>query len=512
MKTEEKPRVMPNSEQSEGMVIGCMIKRNNGLETGCEALSEEDFYFDQYKVIFRALKSLYQRGKPADEHLVCEELERQGKLEEAGGPEFINNLAMVVGSSAYLEEYIEIVEDKALLRKAIESAKTIYDNGLANPKDVKRFVEESKELFEPIEHGKKKITPIHVQHLINDHLEMLNQNRGKKHLGLCVKTIDEINEKLLGLRGLILLAAAPNVGKTALTIQTGIEVLLTDEDTCLVYLSLEMSKQEILTRMMTYLNGMTYKNYVLGSKKVEKDGNTEISHTAEEVERIKNALNKLSALGGRVQIIDSSITQEISAKSVIKFIKETKNSCGCSRAIVIVDYLQVWPMPKDGHSLSDTEADKWRIGELKKIRSYLNEENQDPIIVISEARKPSKKDEVWGGELADVMGSARGTYTPDVVWLFSQHSIESIVKMWEKMQMPGIYSKEATKEEKGEAIKKFFSDRGIAIMCLKTEKCRDGMERFSIDLFFHYRMNKFTKPDWSMIMIDAMEHHNKAKK
>ena len=127
----------------------------------------------------------------------------------------------------------------------------------------------------------------------------------------------------------------------------------------------------------------------------------------------------LEQIGDRLQIHDLKTLPNLSSETVINYINNLKSSTNCKRVIVIVDYLQVWPIPENKRFSSDLEADKWRIGEIKKIRDAINEFNEDPVIIISEARKPSQGDQVWGGSMADVMGSARGMYSPDVILLLS---------------------------------------------------------------------------------------------
>ena len=264
---------------------------------------------------------------------------------------------------------------------------------------------------------------------IKSHNETMKKYRGKKYLGLCVSTISEFNDKMLGLRKLILLAAAPNVGKTALTIQLAKEVLLKEPDACLVYVSLEMDAEEIFTRMNLYLSGLNFDTYVLGSQQTEGGNEYHNLFSQDELGKIDHAAKVIEKIGDRLQIIDAASCAVFNAETIIKYVERLKSKTGCHRAIVVIDYLQVWPAPP-GTFTSDLEGDKWRIGEIKKIRDALNTVNQDPVIVISEARKPSDSSNAWAGDLADVMGSARGTYTPDAVLLLNPLSVKQLDELW----------------------------------------------------------------------------------
>lgn len=365
---------------------------------------------------------------------------------------------------------------------------------------------------EKISKIKPDILPItKITDRIKSHNETLKKYRGKKHLGLCVKTISEFNDKMLGLRKLILLAAAPNVGKTALTIQLAKEVLLTESDACLVYVSLEMDAEEIFTRMMLYHSGLNFDTYVLGSQQVEGEQEYHNFFSPDELRKIDVAIKEMEKIGDRLQIIDMSSCAGLNAEMIIEYVNKLKIQTNCKRAIVVIDYLQVWPTPPSTRFSSDIEADKWRIGEIKKIRDALNAVNQDPVIVISEARKPSGKEDIWGGDLSDVMGSARGTYTPDAVLLLNPLQEKQLKKYFENNGVPTDIKGYEFEEDKDNNIKGFLANHGIAICNLKMPKARDGMKRFNILLAYHFNKNKFDTVDWQYILGLVMAENNESK-
>src|SRR5690606_19258416 len=101
-----KARIPPNSKDSEMMVIGCMLTSVNAMNIAADDLDESDFYYVEHKLIFQALKAAYRMDKPADVHLISEELKRQGKLEQLGGIGFLTALVQFAGTSAHVEEYV----------------------------------------------------------------------------------------------------------------------------------------------------------------------------------------------------------------------------------------------------------------------------------------------------------------------------------------------------------------------------------------------------------------------
>lgn len=477
MTIETKERVAPHSKESEMMVLGCMLTGLDNLKLASEELDDSDFYFIENKVIFQVLKSAYKQDKPADIHLICEELKRLDKLKTAGGAPYITTLAQYAGTSAYIEEYVEQLKSKALLRAMISIGQEVEKDALDEPDNPTLLIEKLQNSAKILEqrHGKKIPIIDPIEHLERQK-EFLDKHRGKELIGLHTSKIPEFNKNLLGLRGLKLLAAAPNVGKTAFTIQLGIDVLENEKEACLIYISLEMSSLTIFNRMTFHLAEMDFNTFVLGSQGV----NAEISFTEAEFKKIQGAEEKLKSFGERLQIIDSKICPCIDSKMIINFVEALKFKTKCKRAIVIIDYLQVWTTPQN---MAENEADKWRIGEMKKIRDGIQD---DPVIVISEARKPSDSNKGWANDLSDVMGSARGSYTPDVVMFLNTASEEQIKTIFNEKTIKNL----------PENIVDFLAHQGMSICCLKVDKCRDGMKRFKTFLTFHFHKNKFEPIKW----------------
>lgn len=502
MNTTVEPQAAPSSKESEMMVLGCMLTNQSSLKVSSETLDSEDFFYSEHEIIFRSLQNFYRQDKPADIHLVCEDLKRQGKLNEVGGAAYITTLAQYAGTSAYIEEYAAQVKEKSALRRVFLLGEELQKKALESPEDSFYLLEDLEREVRSIKGKKGKNIPIiDTSHRLKQEAAFLEKHRGKKYLGLTVETIKEFNENFLGLRGLMLLAAAPNVGKTALTVQLALEVLSSQEDTCLVYISLEMSEEQIFRRMLLNLSEKSFRTFVFGSQKqsiFDNEGRAAY-FTEGEIEDIECAQKKLLEFGNRLQIIDQSTCPYIDSQTVANYVEALKERTKTSKAIVIIDYLQVWPIPPNTRLSNENEIDKWRIGEMKKIRDAMNKE-EEPVIVISEARKPSGgKEGNWGGEMSDVMGSARGTYTPDVVTLLSQVPSAALKSLWEANNLPKVPSSPESKGEEGASIKNFLSKNGIAICRLDTPKARDGMQKFSTLLEFHFHRNKFKKVNWSAL-------------
>ena len=142
-----KVTIAPSSKESEMMVLGCMLTSVNALNITADLLDDSDFYYAEHRTIFQVLRALYRADKPADVHLVGEELKRQDKLSTVGGVAYVTTLAQYAGTSAYVEEYADIVRNKAILRGMIAVAQEIEREAVNEPDDVYEALDEAQQRF-----------------------------------------------------------------------------------------------------------------------------------------------------------------------------------------------------------------------------------------------------------------------------------------------------------------------------------------------------------------------------
>lgn len=313
---------------------------------------------------------------------------------------------------------------------------------------------------------------------LDDHERQLEQTRGKELLGLPQRRIPRLDEATSGLRGLMLLAAAPNVGKTVLAVQFGLDVVRHNPDAVFLFVSLEMARHEILTRMKQNLGKLDWETLVFGSPGMRGGPNGPWFKDMD-LARYRKANEELRRIGDRIRILDSRNCPDVTVREIVRQVEDMKAKTGATRAFVAVDYLQVFPVPstKARDLRSDLDADKWRISAMKEIRDRTG----DAVLVIAEARKPSPSSgagsrpsttekQTWGGDLADVMGSARGVYTPDIVFLF----------------------KDRRKQNVEDGTVKVEKRYGIARtpVALNIAKGRDGVRKEVLNLVFHWKENR----------------------
>lgn len=315
-----------------------------------------------------------------------------------------------------------------------------------------------------------------------DVLARLEKTRGLDFIGLPTRALPKLDKMTLGLRGLILLAAAPNCGKTVLGIQFGLDIVEHNPDAAFLFVSLEMDRHTIYQRFLSRLSGVDWKTLVLGERRgAIVHGYTQAQHDA-----IKSATKKMAELGPRIRVLDENNFPAPSVEKIVAHVEALKAETGCSRVYVMVDYLQVYPVTSEASKTikSDLDTDQWRIGQMKQLALAIGK--QDPVLVISEARKPSgKEDGGWAGAMSDVMGSARGVYTPDIVILLNPAS-ETELGTLAKATANGGEAKQVGGELRAAGVR-----LGQAATRLRIEKGRDGVERGEIELVFDFRQSRF---------------------
>ncbi len=450
---------------------------------------------------------ILERHKPTDgwtdksrDAAVSEALELYRKESRPETEERLNrcliNPVIEETGSANLAWHLEEIQRKASERRLEEERERLQTAESRSYEELLKVVDENltaghlnagKELLRSevrrlyLEERKLRVEPVRS---LDEELSLLKTRlkkwRGRDFIGLPQGTLPTLDTATSGLRGLILLAAPPNVGKTALGVQLGVDVVEKNPDACFLFLSLEMPRMDIAARILCRWARMDWKTLTYGSCKGRGRGQDAL-FTEEELGRLEEAEETFGRLGKRIRILDEVNFPEPTVTKVLEELEDLKSSTGASRAFLLIDYLQVWPIPTEQAQKlrGSLDADDWKIGQMKTLRDQMSD---DALMVISETRKPKGGEELWGGEMSDVRGSARISYTPDIVFLFQPWSKEQLAKLWDLYARKGQINYEALKK-KMETLR----DEGKSYHKLIIAKGRDGVSKETIDLTFWYR-------------------------
>ena len=291
-----KTKVPPNSKESEMMVLGSMLTNINSLNIAADNLDENDFYYTEHKIIFQALKRAYKNDKPADIHLISEDLKREEKLQEIGGSSYLVSLAQYAGISAYVEEYTEIVKNKSILRRMILAAQEIEKEAIVDPQDVHGVLDTAQQKFFEISQEANPGAGISIKDLLiganvhgqKPYLEELQHkqeqyiHRGPNDLTITGAPTHYIDlDKMIGgfsPSNLMILAARPAMGKTALALNLAENICFKNGIPVGIF-SLEMTADQLLHRI------------ICSQSEVESDKIKTGSLNGGEYQRIVSAVN-----------------------------------------------------------------------------------------------------------------------------------------------------------------------------------------------------------------------------
>lgn len=372
-------KIAPNSKESEMMVLGCMLTSVNSLNIAADNLDDTNFYYTEHKIIFQALKTAYKNDKPADVHLICEELKRQDKLKAVGGAAYITTLAQYAGTSAYIEEYVAIVRDKSLLRSMISAAQIVEKNALEEPENVLETLDEAQQLFFQISQsahpaagrligeilsGVKSESNVPYLKELQERQERFQQ-RGPEDSGITgIQThFNDLDKLLNGLNNsnLMILAARPAMGKTAFALNIAENVCFKSNIPVGIF-SLEMSAEQLVHRI------------VCSQAEVESDKIKTGALNGMEFQRIVGAVNQMQS---HVMVIDDQAGLKIT--DLRARARRMKESYGIG--FLVIDYLQ---LITGSGSYRTQENRQNEISEISRMLKNLARELNIPVLCLSQ--------------------------------------------------------------------------------------------------------------------------------
>lgn len=377
---DQKPiiKIAPNSKESEMMVLGCMVTSYNSLNIAADGLDENDFYYLEHKLVFRSLKQLYVKDKPADLHLLAEELKNENKLEEAGGISYLTTLAQYAGTAAYVEEYVALVKDKSLLRKMINAAEEITKDALCEPSNVSEVLDVAQSKFYNISQSINTGSGIAIKDLISGlkseskspYLKNLQakQEEYQVHGPLAnltgVQTHFTDIDKILGgfaPSNLMILAARPAMGKTAFALNLAENVCFKSSKPVGIF-SLEMTAEQLLHRM------------ICSQSEVESEKIKTGSLNGNEFQRIVSVVNKMQKFN---MIIDDQPGLKITdLRARARRMKENYDI-----QFLVIDYLQLVTGSGTSRSLENRQNE---ISEISRMLKNLARELNIPVLCLSQ--------------------------------------------------------------------------------------------------------------------------------
>jgi replicative DNA helicase len=386
-------RPLPHNLEAERSILGAVLLDNHALNAAVERLRTDDFFLPQHRHIFDRMVELAERQQAIDTITLMEDLARRGELEAAGGVPYLSQLADGLPRVTNVDHYARIVKEKAVLRNLIHSVSAIQEQALAAGDDADVILDRAESQIFQLAEDRVKAGLIGVKDLVKEGFDRLEKifSEGRRITGLATGYASLDNETA-GLQPseLIILAARPSMGKTALALNIAENVALRHREPVAIF-SLEMSKESLLLRLL--------------SSQARVD-----AHKFRTGHLNRNDWSKLTAslaeLGEAPIWIDdsaSSTVLEMGAKA-----RRLKRDRGLS--LVIVDYLQL-VVPTLNRRSSNRQEE---VSSISRALKALAKELQVPVLVLSQLTRAPEREE-RKPQLADLRESGAIEQDADMV-------------------------------------------------------------------------------------------------
>lgn len=391
----EGAKIPPQNTEAEASLLGAILIDSDAIVKIADHINPDDFYDEKHQRIYEAITQLYEKHSPIDVLTLSNQLKSDGLLDFVGGAAYLTELTNFVPTAAHVEQYADIVAQKALRRRLIKASQEMTGLGFDETKNLQELIEEAEtRLFE--------ISQKHIKHDILsletilsesfDRLDELHKDKGKiRGIATGYRDLDNI---LAGLQksDLIVLAARPSMGKTALALNIAHNVALFAQQPVLLF-SLEMSKEQLVDRMLAIESGVDA--WAL------RTGNL----TDSDFEKIGQAMGSLSEAQIYIDDTPSITVSELRTKA-------RREAHARPLGLIIVDYLQLM----SGGARFNSEGNRVQeVSEISRGLKGIARELNVPLLALSQLSRSVESRSPQIPQLADLRESGSIEQDADVV-------------------------------------------------------------------------------------------------
>ena len=359
-------KTIPQNIDAEQSVLGSMFLTKKALQKALEGLTAEEFYLDSHSKIFEAIRAVDEQKRPVDLTTVTEELNNRKWLELVGNVDYIVQMIESVPTTANIDEYISIVNEKALLRRLIDEATAIVKDSYSVGRDVGDFLYEAQKKINDVSQGLKTTEFKPIQDVLvktQSDLEYLAAN--KSDITGIPSGFYDIDKITSGWHPnqLIIIAARPGMGKTAIALNMATNMAIIAKKSVAIF-NMEMSAEQLATRMLSSVGQVT------GDKL--KTGNLEHN----DWKKINEAISRLS---NSKMFIDDNAGQTVAEiRSKCRRLKSSPSGLD----VVIIDYLTlIQSATKGGVSGQNRQQE---VSDISRALKTMAMELEIPVIALSQ--------------------------------------------------------------------------------------------------------------------------------
>lgn len=385
----------PQNTEAEASLLGALLIDSDAIVKIADSLNSTDFFEKRHERIYEAMQQIYERHQSLDVLTLADRLKSNGYLDMIGGASYLTELTNFVPTASHVEQYADIVVQKSMRRRLISTSQEIVGLGYDESKQLSELIEEAEARLFEVSQNHIKQNVISLEEILAASFDRLDDlHKDKQKIRGIPTGFKDMDNMLAGFQrsDLVILAARPSMGKTALALNFAHNIAVQAKEPVLIF-SLEMSKEQLVDRLLSMESGVDA--WAL------RTGNL----TDSDFEKIGQAMGTLS----EAQIfIDDSPGISVSDLRT----KARREAHQRQLGLIIVDYLQLM----SGHARFGSEGNRVQeISEISRGLKGVARELNVPVLALSQLSRSVESRSPQIPQLADLRESGSIEQDADVV-------------------------------------------------------------------------------------------------
>jgi len=392
-KTVPAGKIPPQNIDAEKSLLGAVLIDEETLADITEHVTKKDFYDKRHGIVYDAMMRLYEKRKPVDLLTLTDELKRKKELEDIGGSAYLTELTNYVPTSAHAESYAEIVAQKAVRRRLIKASGEISEMGFDEESTTQELLQQAEQELFAVSDQSLKQDLVSIETILTDsfdRMEELHRNKGQLR---GVRTgYRDLDNMTAGLQrsDLIILAARPAMGKTTLVTNLAYNVATIAKQSVLFF-SLEMSKEQLVDRMLADASGVDAWNIRTGNL------------SEDDFSKLSDAMGEMAE--APIYIDDTPGVSVLEMRT-----KARRAAHEAPLGLIIIDYLQL--MQGSGRDNGNRVQE---VSEISRGLKLLARELNVPVIALSQLSRSVESRTPQIPQLSDLRESGSIEQDADIV-------------------------------------------------------------------------------------------------
>ena len=378
----ERGKIPPQAVDLEEVVLGAMMIDKKGVDEVIDILHPEVFYKEGHRFIYEAIFQLFESSEPVDLLTVSSQLKKDGHLEAVGGDFYLIKLTQKVASSAHIEFHARIILQKYIQRSLIKISNEIIEDAYNESTDVFDLLDGAEAKLYEVTQGNLKRSAETAQNLVIQAKKKIEEIANQEGLSGIPSGFDKVDKLTSGWQpsDLVIIAARPGMGKTALTLSMARNMAVNAEIP-VAFFSLEMSSVQLITRLISSETGLSSEKLRTG--RLEKHEWEQLNVKVKALEKAPLFIDDTPSLS----IFDlRAKARRLASQHKIK--------------LIIIDYLQL--MTAGGSQKGGNREQE--ISTISRNLKALAKELNGPVIALSQL---SRAVETRGGSKRPILSDLR---------------------------------------------------------------------------------------------------------